>query len=66
MEILTPREREIVDELCQGKCNKLIARALNISEGTVKVHLVNIFAKLGLQGRGRIALIALIHQMGTS
>jgi two-component system nitrate/nitrite response regulator NarL len=66
MEILTPREREIVDELCQGKCNKLIARALNISEGTVKVHLVNIVAKLGLQGRGRVAIVALIHKMGMS
>jgi DNA-binding NarL/FixJ family response regulator len=35
--VLTPRERQIVASLCEGKCNKLIGRALGITEGTVKV-----------------------------
>jgi two-component system, NarL family, nitrate/nitrite response regulator NarL len=59
---LTQRERQIIAALCEGKCNKLIARTLNISEGTVKVHLVNICAKLGVQGRGRTALVAMALQ----
>jgi two-component system nitrate/nitrite response regulator NarL len=42
---LTPREREIVASLCEGNSNKMIARALGISEGTVKVHLNNIYTK---------------------
>jgi DNA-binding NarL/FixJ family response regulator len=57
---LTPRERDVLAALCEGYCNKLIARQLNISHGTVKVHVVNITAKLGMQGRGRAALMAKI------
>jgi two-component system nitrate/nitrite response regulator NarL len=53
---LTPRERDVVASLCKGYCNKLIARELRISEGTVKIHLFNIFAKMGV--RSRTALIA--------
>ncbi|EAA6849618.1 LuxR family transcriptional regulator [Salmonella enterica subsp. enterica serovar Stanleyville] len=43
--ILTAKEREIVGMVCEGACNKLIARQLNISLSTVKTHLRNIFAK---------------------
>jgi two-component system NarL family response regulator len=43
---LTPRELEILTLLAEGKSNKLIARELNISEGTVKTHVKNILEKL--------------------
>jgi DNA-binding NarL/FixJ family response regulator len=56
LQLLTPRERDVVACLWKGHCNKLIARELQISEGTVKVHLVNIFAKMDV--RNRAALIA--------
>jgi DNA-binding NarL/FixJ family response regulator len=48
---LTPREQQIVAVLCEGYCNKKIARRLNISEGTVRNHLVNIFRKLNIAKR---------------
>src|SRR6185436_10774325 len=43
---LTPREIEIVRMVAQGLRNKAIAERLSISEGTVKVHLLNIYEKL--------------------
>lgn len=49
--LLTPREREIVRELSRGVPNKLIARALDLSENAVKFHLKNIYRKLGVIGR---------------
>jgi DNA-binding NarL/FixJ family response regulator len=51
MHRLTSREREIVASLCEGNSNKMIARELGINEGTVRWHLVNIFAKLGISNR---------------
>ena len=47
---LTPREIEIVRMVGQGLRNKAIAERLSISEGTVKVHLHNIYEKLGIEG----------------
>jgi DNA-binding NarL/FixJ family response regulator len=61
-QVLTPREREIVASLCEGKSNEAIARALNISEGTVKVHLVNIFAKLGISNRTTLMALTIVHK----
>jgi DNA-binding NarL/FixJ family response regulator len=59
LDCLTPREREIVLSLRHlQNANKHIARRLNITEGTVKVHLVNIFAKLGIARRATLAAIA--------
>ena len=49
--LLTTRELEIVRMLCRGLRNKEIASQLTISEHTVKVHLRNIYAKLGVDGR---------------
>jgi LuxR family transcriptional regulator, maltose regulon positive regulatory protein len=48
---LTPREREILRELSRGVPNKLIARALDLSENSVKFHLKNIYRKLDVVGR---------------
>jgi len=48
---LTPREREVLDQLARGLGNKRIAAALGIAERTVKYHLGSIFAKLGARNR---------------
>jgi DNA-binding NarL/FixJ family response regulator len=45
---LTPREREIMAEMAQGKNNAAIAAALNLSERAVEKHINSIFSKLGL------------------
>lgn len=47
----SPREAEIAALLRQGLSNKLIGQALGLSEGTVKFHLRNLYAKLGAHGR---------------
>jgi len=48
MNSLTSREREIVLALAEGLSNRNVGRRLNISEGTVKVHLHSIYSKLGV------------------
>lgn len=50
-EPLTAREQEVLELLGQGLPNKLIARALNISEHTVKFHVSSIYTKLGASSR---------------
>ena len=57
-EILTPREREILSILTSGCTNKDIAKALNISEKTVKSHLNSIFKKLNISRRIQAILYA--------
>ncbi|HHX74308.1 MAG TPA: response regulator transcription factor [Firmicutes bacterium] len=61
---LTQREREILQELAEGKNNKLIAEKLFISENTVKKHICNILEKLELQDRTQAALFAVSHGFG--
>jgi two-component system, NarL family, nitrate/nitrite response regulator NarL len=56
--VLTPREIEIVRLAAQGLRNQAIADRLHISEGTVKVHLHNIYEKLGIDGRVALTLYA--------
>ncbi|MDP9050053.1 MAG: response regulator transcription factor [Acidobacteriota bacterium] len=53
---LTPREKEVVRLICQGMKNKQIAENLHIMAGTVKVHLMHIFEKTGLQDRLALAV----------
>ncbi|HEX8243222.1 MAG TPA: response regulator transcription factor [Longimicrobium sp.] len=48
---LTPREREVLDQLARGLGNKRIAATLGMAERTVKYHLGSIFAKLGARNR---------------
>jgi DNA-binding NarL/FixJ family response regulator len=55
---LTARELEIVRMIAQGLRNKAIAERLSISEGTVKIHLHNVYEKLGLDGRLELMLHA--------
>ncbi|HEX5926158.1 MAG TPA: response regulator transcription factor [Baekduia sp.] len=54
----TPREREILALLAQGRPNKVIARRLDIAEQTVKNHLSHIFQTLGVTDRTQAALWA--------
>jgi DNA-binding NarL/FixJ family response regulator len=56
--ILTPREIEIVRMVATGLRNKLIAEKLFISEGTVKIHLHNIYEKLQVSDRLELARYA--------
>ena len=55
---LTPREIDILKMVAQGLRNKAIAERLTISEGTVKVHLHNIYEKFGVDGRLELLLCA--------
>ncbi len=47
IEVLSAREREVLDWLAQGCSNKTIARELDISPRTVEIHRANMMAKLG-------------------
>jgi DNA-binding NarL/FixJ family response regulator len=55
---LTPREREVLSLIGRGMANKAIARELGLSEKTVKAHVSNILAKLGVTDRTQAALYA--------
>lgn len=55
---LTPREREILCLLADGQSNKVIARNLGISDGTVKLHVKAILRKLEVHSRVEAAVIA--------
>jgi len=51
VEGLTAREQEVLEQLTNGKGNKEIARALNLSPDTVKTHLSNLYRKMGVKNR---------------
>uniref|UniRef100_UPI0021492E65 response regulator transcription factor n=1 Tax=Tahibacter caeni TaxID=1453545 RepID=UPI0021492E65 len=55
---LSQREREVLRRLAEGLSNKQIARALSVSENTVKTHLANVYAKLGVGRRTEAARAA--------
>jgi len=55
---LTPREREILCHLAAGQSNKVIAKELGISDGTVKLHVKAILRKLDVHSRVEAAVIA--------
>lgn len=50
-EILTKKEFAVLSSLSEGNANKVIARALDLSEPTVKFHLQNVYSKLGVNSR---------------
>jgi len=60
---LTPRELEVLTYLARGRSNQEIARALVISEPTVRTHIANILSKLQLADRTQAAIYALQHQV---
>jgi FixJ family two-component response regulator len=47
MESLTPREREVLDLIVEGKANKVVAIDLGLSERTVEIHRANVMEKMG-------------------
>jgi DNA-binding NarL/FixJ family response regulator len=59
--VLTPRETEIVQMVAQGLRNRIIGERLSISEGTVKIHLHNIYEKVKVNGRLELVLWAQEH-----
>ncbi len=58
---LTPREQEILSHIAEGESNKVIAKHLGISDGTVKLHVKAILRKLGVHSRVEAAVIAVEH-----
>lgn len=54
--LLTQRQREVLERLRQGKSNKQIAHELGLSEGTVKIHMTAIFKSLGVRNRTQAAM----------
>jgi two-component system nitrate/nitrite response regulator NarL len=60
---LTQRERQILVHLSRGESNKTIARALDISHDTVKLHVRHILAKLNLSSRVEAAVFAVEHKL---
>ena len=56
--MLTPRETEVLALMAQGRTNRQIGAALYISEKTASVHVSNILAKLGANGRTEAVAIA--------
>ena len=64
LESLTQREREILSHLAKGESNKAIARQLDISYDTVKLHVRHILAKLNLSSRVEAAVFAVEHKLG--
>jgi len=58
MAMLTPRQYDVLRLLGKGQANKEIARALDISEGTVKIHLAAIFRVLEVRNRTEAVLKA--------
>lgn len=53
---LTPRELQILEQLAEGKSNRMISEQLHISEGTVKVHVKNLLRKANAKSRTEMAV----------
>jgi DNA-binding NarL/FixJ family response regulator len=58
IDALSPRQVQVLQLLLQGKSNKLIGRALNLSESTVKTHLLAVFRRLEVNNRTQAVLAA--------
>ena len=56
--LLSPREHEVLQQIARGASNKEIARALQIAETTVKIHVQHILRKLGVSSRVQAAVVA--------
>jgi DNA-binding NarL/FixJ family response regulator len=63
LDLLSPREREVLAEVSRGRSNREISRALSITEDTVKTHVSRILSKLGAADRTQAAIIGLQHKL---
>jgi DNA-binding NarL/FixJ family response regulator len=61
-QVLTSREQEVFSHIAEGMSNSEIAASLSLSEGTVKIHVGRILAKLGL--RDRVQAVVLAYESG--
>src|SRR5699024_5518966 len=61
VEVLTPRERDVLALIGAGLSNTEIAADLTLGEGTVKTHVGHIFAKLDLRDRAAAVVFAFDH-----
>jgi two-component system, NarL family, response regulator LiaR len=59
LDVLSPRERDVLAGLARGRSNRQIARALGVGEETVKSHVSSILAKLHLADRTQAAIVGL-------
>ena len=62
-ELLTPREREVLDRIAAGKLNKEIAAALGTSESTIKAHRASIMEKLHVHTSAELGRVT--HELGS-
>ena len=60
LELLTPREREVLEQLVIGRSNKMIARELTISPRTVEIHRARVMEKIGAESLSQLVRIALM------
>jgi len=65
VETLTTREKEVADLVARSLSNKQIADQLNLSEGTVKIHLHNIYRKLAIDNRAALTVFTVSGRAGT-
>ena len=65
-EAYTPREREVLEMLVEGRSNKNIARPLGIEVRTVKAHLGKLMRKAGVQSRIALSTYAIAHSLVSS
>ena len=54
-DLLTPREREVLSLVAEGMSNQAIALRLDVTEGTVKAHLTNVYQRIGVLDRTEAA-----------
>jgi len=59
---LTVRERQVMRLVSEGISNKEIGRRLGLSEGTIKIHLHNIYDKIGVPNRTALTAVAIAHR----
>ncbi len=64
-DVLSPREKEILQHLARGSSNKEIARNLDVAESTVKIHVQHILRKLNLSSRVQAAVHAIEHGLAS-
>jgi DNA-binding NarL/FixJ family response regulator len=61
---LTPRESQVLGLIAKGQTNRQIARALGVSEKTVKTHVTNLLRRIDAADRTQAALWAVRHGIG--